>query len=207
MGDESNIGLGAMIMFITSVLVASITMSVIFGISEKISQAPQVTGFDSVRSTTDRIIIHELYVWDEYDSYGIIWELAPGSSPKLNTELYWILQCTDEQDVFWRFWGDFTSDQTAAMWGMDIPPREFANKSANQPGLQVEFFDNAGVDFDADGDGFSDFPPLTHRIPDIIAVATDVNYPKTNGAFAGAPYIDEFITRHTGYILIEDEGD
>ena len=115
--ESSNFGIGAMIIFISSVLMAAIILSTMIQIAEKLAQVPQKTGNDVLRSNTDKMIIHEAYIWDDFDNFGFIWELSAGSEPHPQEDLYWIMQCTDENGDFWRFWGDFTQ--------MDNPTKEY----------------------------------------------------------------------------------
>ena len=189
--DESVIGIGAMIIFVASVLLACIILFSMIQITERLVQTPEETLFESTREAADKIIIHEIYVWDEFDNYGIIWELAPGSEPKQAEELYWILQCTDQNDEFWSFWGDFTTPN------LQGNAHEFTVKRQTSNGLKAEFFDNQGTDY-------FEIPDHTNKIPDFVTVESDINFggsPWTTSA-GNLPWQDDFSLRMSGYINI-----
>ncbi len=198
--DESAVGIGAMIVFIASVLLACIILFSMIQMTERLVQTPEETLFDSTREIADKIIVREMYVWDEYDNYGILWELSPGSEPKQPEDLYWILQCTDPNDKFWSFWGDFTTVNLQEFTG-----HEFLNsKDKTNTGLKAEFFDNQGM-------GFTSLPDLTNRLPDHVEAGMNVNYGNGGGAWASTlggniPYTDEYSLRMTGYLNIPTSG-
>lgn len=199
--EDSNVGVGVMIMFISTGIMACIILATMINLTERTAQTPEAIMNLATREISDKIIIHEIYIWDEWDNYGIIWELAPGSSLKQDTQLYWILQCTDPNDVFWSFWGDFT---TGAGGGMDIPPHEFTSKHKTNAGLKAEFFDNQGM-------GHTLLPENTNRIPDIITVESQINYPDSGAAWntdsvGNLPWADEFSLRASGYVDIVNDG-
>jgi len=196
--DKAAVGMGAMIMFISTGILACLILATMIQMAEVTAQTPESIMNLATRETADKIIIHEIYVWDEFDNYGIIWELAPGSEPKVGTELFWILQCEDPTGEFWAFWGDFT---TASM---DIPPHEFSVKTKATPGLKAEFFNNQGM-------GNTALPKLTNRIPDLITVENDINYGSTAGVWntdnlGNLPWGDEFSLRASGYIDVPADG-
>ncbi len=198
--EECSVGIGAMILFISSVLLACIILASMIQLTERLVQTPEKTLYESTREISDKIIVHEIYIWDEWDNYGIIWELSPGSEPKQPEELYWILQCTDPNDDFWSFWGDFTAANLQDGSGHSF----LDSKQKTSPGLKAEFFDNQGM-------GFTVLPDLTNRLPDHVEAGMNVNYGNGGGAWASIlggtiPYADEYSLRMTGYITIPTDG-
>ena len=115
--NDSAVGLGAMILFISVGILACLILATMVQMVEVTAQTPEKISRLATREITDKILVREIYVWDDFDNYGIIWELAPGSSNKDPTELYWILQCTDENNKYWSFWGDFT---TGSLQGLSL---------------------------------------------------------------------------------------
>jgi len=196
--DEAAVAMGAMIMFIAAGVLACLILATMIQMVEVTAQTPESIMNLATRESADKIIIHEIYIWDEWDNYGVIWELAPGSEPKTQDELFWILQCTDNVGEYWAFWGDFTGNS------MDIRPHEFVEKQKSTPGLKAEFFDNAGMNSPG-------LPDLTNRIPDIITIENQINYPKGGGAWTttslgNLPWADEFSLRASGYLDVTIDG-
>ncbi|RAH15985.1 MAG: hypothetical protein CMB56_002015 [Methanobacteriota archaeon] len=197
--DNSNVGLGAMIIFIASGIVACIILATMIRMVEVTAQTPEAIAKLATREVADKLIVHEIYVWDGFDNYGVILELSPASESKPVEDLYWILKCTDANDDYYSFWGDFTNDKLQA-GGV----HEFTPKQQVIPGLKAEFFSNEGMN----SPGLVD---LTNRLPDIVTVEDDINYPKIGGAWTtdrlgNLPWVNEFSLRATGYIEITIPG-
>ena len=196
--NDSAVGLGAMILFISVGILACLILATMVQMVEITAQTPEKISRLATREITDKILVHEIYVWDDFDNYGIIWELAPGSSNKDPTELYWILQCTDENNNYWSFWGDFTTDS------LQGPAHEFTPKLQDNSGLKAEWFDNQGSQNTV-------LPDLANRIPDLITVQNQISWATTSAAWSlssggNLPWADEFSLRASGYINIPADG-
>ena len=197
--EDANVGLGAMIIFISSGILACIILSTMIRMAEVTAQTPEKIARLATREIADKILVHEIYVWDGFDNYGIILELSPGSESKNVEDLYWILKCTDANNEHHAFVGDFTNDKLQA-GGV----HEFTPKQPVIPGLKAEFFNNEGMN----SPGLVD---LTNRLPDIVTVEEDINYPKIGAAWTtdllgNLPWENEFSLRATGYIEITTPG-
>ena len=167
--------------------------------TELTSQTPESIARLATREVADKLIVHEIYVWDGFDNYGVILELSPGSEPKNVEDMYWILQCTDPAQERHVFFGDFTTDNLQSGGA-----HEFTPKSPVIPGLKAEFFDNQGMN----SPGLVD---LTNRIPDLVTIENDINYAKIGGPWTtdllgNLPWDDEFSLRASGYIEILIDG-
>ena len=197
--NHSAVGIGSMILFISIGVLACLIMATMIQMVEVTAQTPEKISRLATREITDKIIVHEIYVWDDFDNYGVIWELSPGSSSKNATELYWILQCTDQNDLAWSFWGDFTRDN------LQSPAHEFTPKLQDNPGLKAEWFDNEGSQHTV-------LPDLANRIPNLITVEDRIAWNSVSGAGWGLssagnlPWDDEFSLRASGYIEIPEDG-
>ena len=197
--DDGNVGLGAMIIFISSGILACIILATMIRMVEATAQTPESIARLATREIADKLIVHEIYVWDGFDNYGVILELSPGSEPKDVDDLYWILRCTDAADEHHAFWGDFTTDGLQSGGA-----HEFTPKQQVIPGLKAEFFNNDGMN----SPGLVD---LTNRLPDIVTVEDNINYAKIGGAWTtdqlgNLPWVDEYSLRATGYIEILTDG-
>ena len=203
--DEAAVGLGAMILFISTGILACLILATMIQMVEVTAQTPEKIAELSTREIADKIIVHEIYVWDDFDNYGIIWELAPGSSFKDPTELYWLLQCTDDQDKYWAFWGDFQYIP-GQPWnsGLQGPAHEFTPKLQDNQGLKAEWYDNQGA-------ANTVLPDLANRIPDLITVQNQISWSSSGGSWGlssggNLPWADEYSLRASGYIDVPADG-
>jgi len=200
--DEAAVGIGQMILFTAIGILSCLILSSMIQMTENISQTPEKIAALATREISDKIIIHEIYVWDDFDNYGIIWELSPGSEPKNSDDLHWILQCTDPNGIFWSFWGDFSFEQL-----QDGGAHEFTPKMQDNAGLMAEWFNNQGSSNNA-------LPDLANRIPDLITIEDNIAFSNGNGGFDSSqvgdltPHIgnEEFSLRASGYIDIPVAG-
>ena len=200
--DEAAVGIGQMILFTAVGILSCLILASMIQMTESIAQTPEKIAALATREISDKIIIHEIYVWDNFDNYGIIWELSPGSEPKNSDDLHWILQCTDPNGIFWSFWGDFSADQL-----QDGGAHEFTPKMQENAGLMVEWFDNQGS-------SNNELPDLANRIPDLITIENNIAFSNGNDGFDSSQVGDltptlgneEFSLRATGYIDIPAAG-
>jgi hypothetical protein len=193
--DEGSMGVGALIVFIAMILLSSIILATMILIAEKLAQNPQESGLDSLRSITDKIIVNEMYVRDGFDNYGIVFQLAPSSATHTADELYWILQCTDENGVFRNYGGDFTGSSFDS-----TNPHVFANES-RQNGILARYYD-----FES---GLSTIPDVSLLAPDFINHPTQIAFTNvgTGVTWPDIPYHEQYAAIYTGYIDIPADGD
>jgi archaellin len=193
--DEGSMGVGALIVFIAMILLSSIILATMILIAEKLAQTPQNTGLQSLRSTADKIIINEMYVRDGFDNYGIVFQLTPASGTYSADELYWVLQCTDENDLFHNYGGDFTGSSFDT-----TNPHTFANES-QQNGILARYYDF--------GSALSVMPDVALRAPDFINHPTQIAFTSvgTGVTWPGIPYHEQYAAIYTGYIDIPTDGD
>ena len=191
---EASMGTGALIIFIAMILLSSIILATMMLIVERLAQNPQQSGYDVLRSTSDKIIVNEMYVLDGFDNYGIIFQLSPGSKSHTADELFWVLQCTDENDVFHSYAGDFASGLQD--WGAIT----FANESV-QTGIIARYYDL--------GTYYSALPDVSLLAPDFIDLPGQINFAVVPGgvAWPGNPYHEQFAATFNGYIDIPADGD
>ena len=184
---EASMGTGALIIFIAMILLSSIVLATMILIAERLAQNPQKSGFDSLRSVSDKILINEMYVLDDFDNYGIIFQLSPGSKSHTADEMYWVLQCTDENGKFWNFGGDFTDLQSSAS--------TFANESA-VTGIMARYYEIES--------GATTMPDVSLQAPDFINQPTQINFAKVGGAttWTDVPFHENYASIYTGYINI-----
>ena len=193
--DEGSMGVGALIVFIAMILLSSIILATLILIAEKLAQTPQNTGIQSLHSIADKIIINEMYVRDGFDNYGIVFQLTPASETYPADELYWVLQCTDENGLFHNYGGDFTGSSFDT-----TVPHVFANESERN-GIIARYYDF--------GSTLSLIPDVALRAPDFINHPTQIAFGDVapGVTWLGVPYHEEYAAIYTGYIDIPADGD
>ena len=90
------IGIGAMIVFIALILVAAVASAVIIQTGEKLQQNAQQAGSDTQQEISGKISIVTVWLGDQTASSErliVVFELAPGSEPILNTNVHWSVIC------------------------------------------------------------------------------------------------------------------
>ena len=103
--DWGSIGIGAMIVFIALILVAAVASAVIIQTGEKLQQNAQQTGDDTQQEIGGKISIITAWVGDQNDCDAdttvgdhcltLVFELAPGSDPILESQVAWTIICDD----------------------------------------------------------------------------------------------------------------
>jgi archaellin len=94
--DWGSIGIGAMIVFIALILVAAVASAVIIQTGEKLQQNAQQTGSDTQQEISGKISIITVWVGDQAvgaEEITIVFELAPGSEPMANTDVFSTVIC------------------------------------------------------------------------------------------------------------------
>ena len=123
--DWGSIGIGAMIVFIALILVAAVASAVIIQTGEKLQQNAQQTGSDTQEEIGGKISIITMWVGQQSDCDAdadvaladpcitLVYELAAGSEPMLESQVVWTISCTDNagtglDTVYGTFDGDIT---------------------------------------------------------------------------------------------------
>ena len=94
--DLGSIGIGAMIVFIALILVAAVASAVIIQTGEKLQQNAQQAGSDTQQEISGKISIVTVWVGQQtvnVERITVVFELAPGSEPILNTNVHWTVIC------------------------------------------------------------------------------------------------------------------
>lgn len=184
-------GVDTMVVFIATVLLSTLVMMTIIQVAERIIQTPERVLIETINSG-DKILLHEVYVYDEFDNYGLVWELAPGSMPQSAEDLYWMLQCTDENNEFRNYWGNFEGTN------FDHPPTQFSNDTIAQ-GLLGKYYDVAERDADP-----NPWPEFTFSIPQVIRYDANPNFAGGNHNAFGSVDVDWYAISWSGYLFVDD---
>ena len=145
--DWGSIGIGAMIVFIALILVAAVASAVIIQTGEKLQQNAQQTGSDTQEEIGGKINIITMWVGDQTDCDGdadpatdpcvtLVYELAAGSEPMLETQVVWTISCTDNagtglDTVYGTFDGDLAAPAAAA-------PNTFGDGTQDQTTMNLD---------------------------------------------------------------------
>jgi len=163
--DWGSIGIGAMIVFIALILVAAVASAVIIQTGEKLQQNAQQTGSDTQEEIGGKVSIIAAMVGDQTDCDGdsdgdadsedeqdrcitLVYELAAGSEPVLESQVSWSITCTDNTGATQRVWGSFDG------WDTNL------NRQGTSPTTTMNL-DTVNVDgseklYDEDSDGTAD---------------------------------------------------
>ena len=185
------VGVDAMVVFIATILLSTLVMVTIISVAERVIQTPERVLIETI-NTGDKILLHEVYVYDGYDNYGLIMELAPGSMPQSAEDMYWILQCTDENDEFRSYWGNFEGSN------FDDAPVEFSNDTIAR-GLLGKYYDVPDRSGDSDP-----WPEFTFMIPQLIRYDTNPNFVGGNHDGVGSVDADWYAISWSGYLFVDD---
>lgn len=94
--DLGAIGIGAMIVFIALILVAAVASAVIIQTGEKLQQNAQQAGSDTQQEISGKISIVTVWLGSQVannERLIVVFELAPGSEPILDTNVHWSVIC------------------------------------------------------------------------------------------------------------------
>lgn len=87
------IGIGAMIVFISLILVAAVASAVIIQTAEKLQQNAQRAGDDTADELSGKVTIMQGFIDAAGTGYDLYIRLAPGSSQLVTTTLSWQMYC------------------------------------------------------------------------------------------------------------------
>ncbi len=123
--ESGSIGIGAMIVFIALILVAAVASAVIIQTGEKLQQNAQQTGDDTREEIGGKVSIITVWVGDQSDCDAeaaaedddkcitLVFELAAGSEPVDETNVFWTIIC-DNAGAMETIYGDFAQAAGAA---------------------------------------------------------------------------------------------
>ena len=166
--DWGSIGIGAMIVFIALILVAAVASAVIIQTGEKLQQNAQQTGSDTQEEIGGKVSIIAAMVGDQTDCDGdadgdattddqedrcitLVYELAAGSEPVLESQVSWSITCTDNAGATQRVWGSFDGFDTNTDAQGNVPDDKMNLDTVNVDGSEKLYDEDAdGADDDDD---------------------------------------------------------
>ena len=97
------VGIGAMILFIGMILLATVISFTIINLTERLSQESQNTAEDVRRDVANSVIITGAWVYDDYDDMLFMMEFGATGDPLAREDVLYVLTCTeDDGDFFYR---------------------------------------------------------------------------------------------------------
>ena len=100
---EGALGIGAMIIFVAMIILATIVGAVIIGMSELISQQTEKSAAETGPDISRKIIVNNIWVGDSVDDYLIMFTFHPAGSAVSPTDVHVQLYCTTSAGVFMYF--------------------------------------------------------------------------------------------------------
>lgn len=150
--DEScTMGIGAMIVFIGMIILASIVSFTIIHLTEEITQHSQNTGEDVRRDFANSVIITGAWVYDNYDDMLFMMEFGATGDPIAREDVLYVLTCTESDgDFHYRSaaLGDSNGGSAIYVWevGSDGPDTAgFSNVNNFEPGERYFFTLDGGT--------------------------------------------------------------
>ena len=171
--DECSVGSGALIIFIATILLASIISFTIIRISEEISQQTQNTAEDARRDSVNSVIITGAWVYDNQEDMLFMMEFGAAGEPVSRLDVIYVLTCTEPDGTFHyrsAALGDSQGGSAIYVWKVgDQSPVDnptFANVNNFQPGARYFFTLDGGTQTSPGGAAGECGPPHldTHGI-------------------------------------------
>ena len=171
--DECSVGSGALIIFIATILLASIISFTIIRISEEISQQTQNTAEDARRDSVNSVIITGAWVYDNQDDMLFMMEFGAAGEPVSRLDVIYVLTCTEPDGTFHyrsAALGDSQGGSAIYVWEVgDQSPVDnptFTNVNNFQPGARYFFTLDGGTQTSPGGAAGECGPPHldTHGI-------------------------------------------
>lgn len=156
--ENCTIGMSAMIMFITAILLAAIISFTIIRLTEGIAQDSQNTAEDVRRDVANSVIITGAWVFDNYDDMLFMMEFGATGEPIAREDVLYVLTCTEaDGDFFYRSaaLGDSNGGSAIYVWevGTDDPGTAgFSNVNNFEPGARYFFTLDGGTQANPGGD-------------------------------------------------------
>lgn len=98
--DSCTAGTGALIIFIAMILVSSIIVATLIGVTEKITQRTDRTAEDARMKNVNTIIITGAWVYDSFDDMLFMMEFGPAGEAVNRVDVSYVLTCTDKDGTF-----------------------------------------------------------------------------------------------------------
>lgn len=156
--DNCTIGVGAMIVFIAMVLLASIVMISIIKITEEIAQSTQKTAEDTRRESVNTVVIVGGWVYDNYDDMLFMMEFGAAGEAVARVDVIYVLTCTHPDGTFnYRSaaLGDSGGGSPIYVWEVGDPGPDtggFTNVANFRPGARYFFTLDGGTQAGPGGD-------------------------------------------------------
>lgn len=149
--DECSVGTGALIVFISMILLASIITFTLIRVTEEISQTTQNTAEDARRDSVNSVIITGAWVYDNQDDMLFMMEFGAAGDPVSRIDVIYILTCTEPDGTFHyrsAALGDSQGGSAIYVWevGTQGPGSTgFTNVNNFQPGARYFFTLDGGT--------------------------------------------------------------
>ena len=151
--ENCTIGMSAMVLFITTILLAAIISFTIIRLTEEIGQDSQNTAEDVRRDVANSVIITGAWVYDNYDDMLFMMEFGATGDPIAREDVLYVLTCTESDgDFFYRSAALGASNGGSPIWVWEVGserPTNTANNVQNfQPGARYFFTLDGGTQAD-----------------------------------------------------------
>lgn len=98
--ENCTVGTGALIVFVSMILLASLITFTLVKITEEIAQSSQKTSEDVRRDVVNSIIITGAWVYDNYDDMLFMVEFGAAGEPLEREDVQYVLTCTEPDGTF-----------------------------------------------------------------------------------------------------------
>jgi len=151
--ENCTIGMSAMVLFITTILLAAIISFTIIRLTEEIGQDSQNTAEDVRRDVANSVIITGAWVYDNYDDMLFMMEFGATGDPIAREDVLYVLTCTESDgDFFYRSAALGASNGGSPIWVWEVGSERPTNTADNvqnfQPGARYFFTLDGGTQAD-----------------------------------------------------------
>ena len=155
--ENCTIGMSAMVLFITTILLAAIISFTIIRLTEGIGQDSQKTAEDVRRDVANSVIITGAWVYDNYDDMLFMMEFGATGDPIAREDVLYVLTCTESDgDFFYRSAALGASNGGSPIWVWEVGSERPTNTADNvqnfQPGARYFFTLDGGTQADPTDD-------------------------------------------------------
>ena len=155
--ENCTIGMSAMVLFITTILLAAIISFTIIRLTEEIGQDSQNTAEDVRRDVANSVIITGAWVYDNYDDMLFMMEFGATGDPIAREDVLYVLTCTESDgDFFYRSAALGASNGGSPIWVWEVGSERPTNTADNvqnfQPGARYFFTLDGGTQADPTDD-------------------------------------------------------
>ncbi|MBT4406777.1 MAG: hypothetical protein HOC79_02770 [Euryarchaeota archaeon] len=149
--ENCAMGIGALIVFVAMVLLASIVMVSIIKITEEVSQSTQRTTEDARRNSVNTVVIVGGWVYDNYDDMLFMMEFGSSGEEVARLDVKYVLTCSYADGTFnYRSaaLGDSAGGSAIYVWEVGTPGPDtggFTNVAQFRPGARYFFTLDGGT--------------------------------------------------------------